>query len=93
MDTKYPYSSAIMRVKKGYIMMEFMKKAMDWVLEKEADAAKNCHAKPEDIDKQIEMIEKKKEALQNQYKENMTEVEHVLNKLHAIKAQSLKCHL
>jgi len=42
-------------------MVEFMKKVMDWVLEKEADAARDCHAKPEDIDKQIEMIEKKKE--------------------------------
>jgi len=72
-------------------MVEFMKKAMDWVLEKEADAAKNCHARPEDIDKQIEMIEKKKEALTKQYNDNMGELEHVLNKLHTIKAASLKC--
>jgi len=72
-------------------MVEFMKKAMDWVLEKEADAAKNCHARPEDIDKQIEMIEKKKEALTKQYNDNTGELEHVLNKLHYIKAESLKC--
>ncbi len=72
-------------------MVEFMKKAMDWVLEKEADAARDCHAKPEDIDKQIEMIEKKKEALTKQYNDNMGELEHVLNKLHTIKAVSLKC--
>jgi len=72
-------------------MVEFMKKAMDWVLEKEEDAAKNCHAKPEDIDKQIEMIERKKEALAKQYNDNMGELEHVLNKLHFIKAESLKC--
>ena len=72
-------------------MVEFMKKAMDWVLEKEADAARDCHAKPEDIDKQIEMIEKKKEALTKQYNDNMGELEHVLNKLHTIKAASLKC--
>lgn len=44
-------------------MMEFMKKAMDWALEKEVNAAKNCHAKPEDIEKQITMIEKKKRNL------------------------------
>ena len=72
-------------------MVEFMKKAMDWVLEKEADAAKNCHAKPEDIDKQIKMIEKKKGALAKQYNDNIDELEHVLNKLHSIKAESLKC--
>ena len=74
-------------------MIEFMKKAMDWVLEKEADAAKNCHAKPEDIEKQITMIEKKKEALEKQYKENIAELEHILNKLHFIKAESLKCKM
>ena len=72
-------------------MVEFMKKAMDWVLEKEADAAKNCHAKPEDIDKQIKMIEEKKEALTKQYNDNIDELEHVLNKLHSIKAKSLNC--
>jgi hypothetical protein len=72
-------------------MIEFMEKAMDWVLEKEADAAKNCHAKPEDIEKQIKMIGKKKEALTKQYNDNIGELEHVLNKLHSIKAASLKC--
>ncbi len=72
-------------------MVEFMKKAMDWVLEKEADAAKNCYAKPEDIDSQINMIEKKREALTKQYNDNIGEFEHILNKLHSIKAESLKC--
>jgi len=70
-----------------------MKKAMDWVLEKEADAAKNCYAKPEDIDKQIDMIEKKREALKKRYEEDISELEHVLNKLHVIKAESLNCNV
>jgi len=74
-------------------MIAFMKKAMDWVLEKEADAAKNCHAKPEDIEKQIIMIQKKKEALEEQYKENIAELGHILDKLHFIKAESLKCKI
>jgi len=74
-------------------MVEFMKKAMDWVLEKEADAAKNCHAKPEDIEKQIIMIQKKKEALEKQYEENITELGHILDKLHFIKAENLKCKI
>ncbi len=73
-------------------MMEFMKKAMDWVLDKERDAAKNCHASPEDIEKQIKMIEEKKEMLETKYKEEMLEMEHILNRLHSIKAESLKCH-
>jgi len=74
-------------------MVEFIKKAMDWVLKKEADAAKNCYAKPEDIEKQITMIEKKKEALEKQHRENILELEHVLDKLHFIKAESLKCNI
>jgi chaperonin cofactor prefoldin len=74
-------------------MVEFMKKAMDWVLEKEADAAKNCHAKPEDIEKQIKMIEEKRESLKKRYEDDISELEHVLNKLHYIKAESLKCDL
>jgi len=72
-------------------MIEFMKKAMDWILEKEADAARNCHAKPEDVDKQINMIEKKRDSLKKRYEEDIAELEHVLNKLHTIKAESLKC--
>lgn len=73
-------------------MMEFMKKAMDWVLDKERDAANNCHAAPEDIEKQIKMIEEKKTTLETKFKDDMAEMEHILNRLHSIKAESLKCH-
>ena len=68
-----------------------MKKAMDWVLDKEREAAKNCHASPEDIEKQIQMIEEKKKMLEKKYKEEISEMEHILNRLHNIKAASLKC--
>jgi len=78
-------------MKGKYSMVEFMKKAMDWVLEKEADAAKNCHASPDDIDKQIHMIEEKRDVLKKRYNDDIAELEHVLNKLHRIKAESLKC--
>jgi len=73
--------------------MEFMKKAMDWILEKEKEAAKDCHASPEDIEKQIKMIEEKKADLEKKYKDDMDEFEHILNRLHSIKAASLKCQL
>jgi len=72
-------------------MIEFMKKAMDWVLEKEADMAKNCYAKPEDIEEQIEKIKEKQEKLTKQYNEDMAEFEHILEKLNAIKNETLKC--
>lgn len=69
-----------------------MKKAMDWVLEKEAEAAKNCHATPEEIDAQIHAVEKKREELKKRYEENDAAFAHILSKLHFIKANSLKCH-
>ena len=69
-----------------------MKKAMDWVLDKEREAAKNCHASPEDIDKQIKKMEEKKAMLETKNKEEIKEMEHILNRLHSIKAESLKCH-
>jgi len=72
-------------------MIEFMKKAMDWVLEKEADMAKNCYAKQEDIEEQIKKIKEKKEKLTKQYNEDMAEFEHILEKLNAIKDETLKC--
>lgn len=72
-------------------MMEFMKKAMDWILEKEADAAKGCHANPADIDKQIKMVEEKRAALKQRFEEEDAEFAHILSKLHHIKAESLKC--
>jgi hypothetical protein len=72
-------------------MLEFMKKAMDWVLEKEAEAAKGCHADPNDIDKQIKMVEEKREALKKRYEKEDAQFAHILTKLHHIKAESLKC--
>jgi len=65
---------------------------MDWILEKEVDAAKNCHATPEEIDIQIKAVEKKREELKKRYEEDDTEFAHVVSKLHFIKAASLKCH-
>jgi len=72
--------------------MGFIKNAMDWVLEKEADAAKNCHANPEDIDKQIKLLEEKRKQLKKKFEDEDAEFGHVLDKLHFIKAASLKCH-
>jgi hypothetical protein len=72
-------------------MVEFMKKAMDWVLEKEQDAAQNCHVAPEDVDKQIAMMEEKRDALKKKCDDDLAEMEHILNRLHAIKAESLRC--
>lgn len=65
---------------------------MDWVLEKEAEAAKDCHANPDDIEKQIKMLEEKREKMKKKFEEQDAEFGHILNRLHTIKAQSLKCY-
>jgi len=72
-------------------MVEFLKKAMDWVLEKEAEAARDCHANSEDIEKQIKAMEEKREKLRKKFKEEDAEFGHIIDKLHFIKAASLKC--
>ncbi len=71
-------------------MVEFMKKAMDWILDKETDAAKNNHEKPTEIDKQIKSIDARRAKLKNDYEEEDAEFGHILDRLHFIKAQSLK---
>ncbi len=44
-------------------MQEFIKKIMDWMLDKELEAADYCKIKPEDVAKQIAEVEEKREVL------------------------------
>lgn len=71
--------------------MEFMKKVMDWVLDKEDVLANQCYIKPEDVTKEILSLEKKKNQLQKSHEENMKEIDHVLQRLAVIKAHALSC--
>ena len=72
-------------------MMEFLKTAMDWVLEKEAEAAKNCVVNVTDIEKQIELLEAKRAQLRKKFEEEDAEFGHVLSRLALIKANANKC--
>lgn len=72
-------------------MVEFLKKAMDWVLEKEAEAANKCAIDPEDIEKQIKIVEAKKEELRKKCEEENAEFEHILQRLSLIKASLNNC--
>ena len=74
-------------------MVEFFKKAMDWILEKEQDAANNCNVDINDVDKQIAYIEEKRDKLKQQCDDNMHEFEHILNRLHSVKALAQKCDI
>jgi len=68
-------------------MVEFIKNAMEWVLKKEQEAADECHIDIHDVEKQIAYMEAKRDKLQK----DVAEMEHILNRLHTIKAHALKC--
>ena len=72
-------------------MVEFLKKAMDWVLEKEAEAAKQCYVNPKDVEKQIKILEEKRMQLRKKFEEEDAEFGHVLSRLSLIKANAEKC--
>ena len=72
-------------------MIEFIKKATDWILEKEQEAANNCNIDLNDVEKQIAYIKEKKEKLRSDCNKNISEMEHILNRLHTIKANTMKC--
>ena len=72
-------------------MMEFLKKATEWVLDKEEQAAQNCRIDLEDVQKQINLILNKREKLQKECEENLAELDHILKRLEAIKAKEESC--
>ena len=50
-------------------MVEFIEKAAEWVLDKEQEAARNCEIDLEDVDKQIRVIETKRDHVDDIVKE------------------------
>ena len=72
-------------------MVEFLKRAMDWVLEKEAEVAKKCAINPEDIEKHIELVKSKRDELHKKFEEEYAEFEHLLSRLALIKANANQC--
>jgi hypothetical protein len=74
-------------------MLDFMKKITDWILEKEAAAARQCTIPVEEIQSQIEMVEKKREKLTGQYQDAIQELDHVEKRLQKMKRdEELKCN-
>ncbi len=69
-------------------MHEFMKSALEWVLDKEEKAARNCAVSDADIDKQIKMLEAKKAKYERECNDMLHEFEHLITRLNAIKGKS-----
>jgi len=72
-------------------MANFLEKIMEWALTKEDELAKNCKLDLKDIDNQIEAVENKRKKLKEQFEKEDAEFGHVLDKLHFIRADALKC--
>lgn len=71
--------------------MEFLKKATEWVLDKEEEAAKNCRIDLDDLQKQIELIKNRRDALKRECEDNIGQLEHILRRLEVIKAKEESC--
>jgi len=74
-------------------MVEFLKTAMDWVLEKEQEAAKKCVVNPKDVEKQIDILEAKRAQLRKKFEEEDAEFGHVLSRLSLIKTNASQCEV
>jgi hypothetical protein len=72
-------------------MMEFLKRATEWILDKEEEMANNCRIDINDIQKQITMITIKRDTLEKECKENLSELDHILKKLETIKYNESAC--
>ncbi len=73
-------------------MNNFIKKIIDWSLEKENNLAKKCAIPMEELDHQIQKVQKQKEKVQKEYDDALQELEHVLKKLENMKStEILRC--
>lgn len=72
-------------------MLDFIKAITNWAIKKEEELAKECAISVCDIDEQIAKVKAKKEELIKKCKEEQSEIEHLLDRLHFIKAEAMKC--
>ena len=71
---------------------EFLEKITNWVLDKEEKAAKNCQISTEDIDKQLKVLNEKKDELQKKCDEQLKIFNNLITRLERIKVEeTLRC--
>ncbi len=73
-------------------MVEFLKKMMDWALTKEEELAKNCQIDIDDIEEQIHKVLQKKFELEERYKEELAQLNKLLDRLQKIKNEATSCN-
>ena len=73
-------------------MLEFIRKMTEWILKKEEEAARKCAIPLDQIEKQIKVIEEKKNILKKDCEKNIKELENLQNRLEKIKSiELLRC--
>ena len=73
-------------------MNTFIKKIIDWTMEKEEEMAKKCAISMEELEHQIAKVEEEKKKVQEKYDDAIQELNHVLEKLEKIKnIEILRC--
>ena len=74
------------------MFMEFLEKITNWVLDKEEESAKNCQIPIDDIAKQLQILEDKRDELQKKCDEQLKIFNNLISRLERIKAEeALKC--
>ena len=71
-------------------MAGFIEKITEWILQKEEEAAKKCYIAPDDVDAQIKKVQEKKDELEAKCKEEINQLEDLINRLEKIKEESCK---
>ncbi len=66
-------------------MNTFIEKTMDWLLDKEEAAAKHGKINIDNINRQLAQIQEKKENYQQEVKRTLHELDHIIERLEAIK--------
>jgi len=66
-------------------MNSFIKKILDWTMEKEEGMARKCAIPMEELEHQIIKIEEEKKKVQEKYDDAMQELNHVQEKLEKMK--------
>lgn len=73
-------------------MKDFLKKATEWILEKEEQMAKSCSVPMSEIEAQLAKVHAQKAKLQKDYDESMVVFNEIEAKLEKIKnIETLRC--
>ena len=74
-------------------MGNFLKKVIDWAIEKEESLANNCAVPMDELEKQIKKVQEQKQKVQNEYEKAIDELDDVLKRLEKIKnTEILRCN-